>query len=68
MARRKSEVEEAFAEYAEELGWSRAKQVEQLLKFIDSQDLEDTLLSYLDEQIEERDEEDDEDASSEDDY
>lgn len=47
MARRSLSVEELFDEVVTDVGWTKAKQIEILLGFIDEQELANELEEYL---------------------
>lgn len=55
MAREVSTAEEVFNEYVDQESWTKKKQVEILLAFIDSLGAEDDLASYLGECTEDDD-------------
>lgn len=51
MARRRDGVEEIFGEAALDAGWSKKKQVEILLGFVETHELEAELAEYLEEVV-----------------
>lgn len=47
MAKRRSSVEEVFGEAASDFGWSKNKQLEILLGFVEEHEMESELADYL---------------------